>query len=181
MIIFFGQPGTGKTTQGKMLAASQDWCWVSAGQLLRDSDDNEIQETINAGKLVSSEKICALIGGALSQYSTCEHVVIDGFARRVEQAKWLIENSGNYNRLVEAVFVINVSREELIKRLLLRGRDDDTEQAIKYRLEVYDKETFPVLDYFEKNGIKIIEIDGSGTPEEVHSHIINEIKSCKLA
>jgi len=181
MIVFFGQPGAGKTTQGKMLAASQGWCWISAGQLLRGTDDPEIRKFIESGELVPYEKVCKLVGGALDDCSGVEHVIIDGFARRIEQASWLIEKGANYNRKIELIIVVNIPKQELIKRLMLRGRKDDIKQIIKNRLDIYEKQTYPVLDYFEKQNVKIAYIDGSGTQEQVHERIMEEVKKCKLA
>jgi len=180
MIVFFGQPGAGKTTQGKMLAASQGWCWISAGQLLRDCSDPEVQKKIETGELVPSKKVSELIGDALNNCSNINHVIIDGFARKIKQASWLIQNGNDYNREVELVIVISVLKSELIERLSLRGRKDDTEKVIKKRLDIYGQETAPVLDYFKQQGIKIAHIDGSGTPEQVHERIMKEVKKCKL-
>ncbi|MDK2898877.1 MAG: adenylate kinase [Patescibacteria group bacterium] len=181
MVIFFGQPGSGKSTQGKLLAANKDWCWISAGQLLRDSDDPSIDAILNSGKLVPFETICGLVGDALSKCNNVAHVVIDGFARNIGQSRWLIENGIKYNRAVELIVVIEIDEKTIIERLSSRGRKDDTEQAIRNRLDIYKEETYPVLDYFRKEGIKIVYIDGSGTPEQVHVQIMKEVELCKLA
>ena len=181
MIVFFGQPGVGKSTQGQLLATNQGWHWVSAGQLLRSSIDPEVHKVLDSGVLVSSDIVCKLIGDDLANCTDFKHVVIDGFARNVRQARWLIEDGKNYNRNVELIVVINISKDKLIERLVARGREDDTEQAIKNRLDIYDRETYPVLDYFKQQGVKITKIDGLGTPEEVHTRIMEVIKQCKLA
>lgn len=181
MIVFFGQPGAGKTTQGQMLAAKNGWHWVSAGQLLRDSKDPGIHKILENGTLVPSEIICRLIGDDLTKCADMDHVIIDGFARNIRQARWLIEDGENFNRKVELVVVIEISNDKLIERLVARGREDDTEEAIKNRLDVYTKETYPVLDYFKEAGVKIVQIDGLGTPDEVHERIMKEIRECKLA
>lgn len=181
MIVFFGQPGVGKSTQGKMLAVNNGWHWVSAGQLLRESDDPEIHKMLESGLLVSSDIMCNLIGNDLAGCVDFDHVIIDGFARNIRQARWLIEDGKKYNRNVELIMVISISKDKLIERLVTRGREDDTEQAIKNRLDIYENETYPVLDYFKKEGVNIAYIDGLGTPEEVHTRIMKVIKECKLA
>lgn len=181
MIVFFGQPGVGKTTQGKMLAANNGWHWVSAGQLLRDSSDPEIHKMLESGLLVSSDIICKLIGDDLDKCANMKYVIIDGFARNIRQARWLIEDGKNYKRNVEMIIVIGIPKEKLIERLVARGREDDTEVAIKNRLDIYEHETYPVLEYFKSEGVKIVYIDGLGTPEEVHERIMKEIRECKLA
>lgn len=181
MIVFFGQPGVGKSTQGKMLAANNNWHWVSAGQLLRESNDPEIHKMTDSGVLVPSEIICKLIGDDLNGHADTKHIIIDGFARNIRQARWLIEDGKNYNRNVELVIVLSITKDKLIERLVTRGREDDTEQAIKNRLDIYDQETLPVLDYFKTEGVNIAHIDGLGTPEEVYERIMKVIKECKLA
>lgn len=181
MIVFFGQPGAGKTTQGKMLAASQGWCWIAAGQLLRESSDPDIISTLKEGKLVSPEIIIGLISGALKKNSDCDNIIIDGFARCVEQAEWLIDQASTYNRSVDMVFVIDIPKEVLIKRLTNRGRSDDTPEVIEQRLNVYNEETYPVLEYFDKCGVKVIHIDGTGSEEQVNARVMKELKECKLA
>ena len=180
MIVFFGQPGAGKTTQGKMLAANQDWCWVAAGQLLRKSDDPLVVQKLKDGKLVPPEVIIELIGQALSENSNCKDIVIDGFARCVEQADWLIKQAPAYNRSVDMVFVIDIPKEELIKRLISRGRADDAPETIESRLNVYDEETYPVLEYFKQQGVKVVHIDGVGTEAQVNARVMEELKTCKL-
>lgn len=180
MIVFFGQPGVGKSTQGQMLATNQVWHWISAGQLLRESNNPKIHEMLSRGVLVPHETICKFIGDELAKRSDSKHVIIDGFARNIRQASWLIEDGKKYNRVVELVVVISISKDKLIERLVARGREDDTEPAIKNRLEIYNQETYPVLDYFKNEGVRIAHIDGLGTPEEVHNRIMKVIKECKL-
>lgn len=180
MIVFFGQPGAGKTTQGKILAANQGWCWIAAGQLLRESVDPEITKILKEGKLVSPEVIIELIGGALEKNSDCENIIIDGFARCVEQAEWLIDQASAFNRTVDAIIVIDIPKDALIKRLTDRGRSDDTPEVIEQRLNVYNEETHPVLEYFDKRGVKVVHIDGIGTEEEVNARVMKELTECKL-
>lgn len=180
MIVFFGQPGAGKTTQGKMLAASQDWRWIAAGQLLRESDDPQIEAILKEGKLVSSDIIIELIHKAIEESSDCKDIIIDGFARNVKQAEWLIDQAPSFDRAVDLVLVIDISKDELVKRLGGRGRSDDTAEAIEQRLNIYKQETYPVLEYFEKRGIKVVHINGTGTEAEVSERIMKELKECKL-
>lgn len=180
MIIFFGQPGAGKTTQGQMLAASQNWCWLAAGQLLRDCRDPEVVKIAKRGDLVPSDIVIRLVGDELARHSECKNIVIDGFARNIDQADWLIHQAATYNRSVELVFVIDIPIGELIERLKVRGRADDTPEVVENRLNVYSQETYPVLEYFEQQGVKVVHIDGTGTVQQVNDRIMKVLLECKV-
>lgn len=180
MIIFFGPAGSGKSVQGQILAARQGWRWLSAGQLLRDTHDSEVLQAMQGGALIDYEKMNAVIGTALDSASNISKVILDGFPRSIEQARWLIENQPNYKRFINVVFVLDVPKEELLKRLKLRGRADDNEEAINERLNIYDQEINPILDYFKEKHINIIHINGVGSVEQIHSRVIEGLKLCKL-
>lgn len=180
MIVFFGQPGAGKTTQGQMLAASQNWCWLAAGQLLRNCRDPEIIKTTKNGDLVSSEVVIKLVGDELARRSDCKNIIIDGFARNIDQADWLIHKTAAYNRSVELVFVVDIPKGELIERLMVRARADDTPEVIENRLNVYNQETYPVLEYFNQQNIKVVHIDGTGTVQQVNDRIMKVLTECKV-
>ena len=91
MIVFFGPAGAGKSVQGQMLAARHGWRWLSAGQLLRDTHDIELIKEMQTGALVSPERVNALMGEALKRAVNIDRVILDGFPRQLEQAKWLVE------------------------------------------------------------------------------------------
>ena len=181
MIIFFGPAGSGKSVQGQILAARQGWRWLSAGQLLRDTHDQGVLGTIQSGILVDDTKMSSVISNALENASGVSKVILDGFPRSVEQARWLVKNQLTHKRSISLVFVLDVSKDELIKRLKLRGRVDDTEEAINERLDIYSKEIDPILSYFNKENIKIIHINGVGSVEQIHNQILESLRSCKLA
>ena len=181
MIIFFGPAGSGKSVQGQILAARQGWRWLSAGQLLRDTHDQGVLGTIQSGTLVDDTKMSLVISNALENASGVSKVILDGFPRSIEQARWLVENQITHKRSISLVFVLDVSRDELVKRLKLRGRVDDTEEAIDERLDIYSKEIDPILSYFNKENIKIIHIDGVGSVDQIHNQILESLRSCKLA
>ncbi|MDB5161642.1 MAG: adk, adenylate kinase [Candidatus Saccharibacteria bacterium] len=175
MIVFFGPAGAGKSVQGQMLAARMNWRWLSTGQLLRDTHDVSILESLQTGKLVSNEMIQAIMGEALKRAQNIEHVILDGFPRRLEQAKWLIDSQPEHGRAVAAVVVLEVPREELLKRLEVRGRADDTPEAIDERLNIYRQEIYPILSYFTEKNIPIAHIDGVGSVGQIHDRIAQEI------
>lgn len=181
MIIFFGPAGSGKSTQGQIFAARQGWSWFSMGKLLRDTHDTELVQTMQEGKLVSNEKVNEIIGDALNGASDINKVILDGFPRRLEQARWLMEDHSLPANSIGLIIVLEVSRAELVKRLELRGRTDDTLEAIDERLRVYRKEIYPILHYFTEQDINVVHIDGAGTVGQVHDRIMEELVACKLA
>lgn len=180
MIVFFGPAGAGKSVQGQILAARQGWRWLSAGQLLRDTRDPEILGALQTGKLLPAEKVDSIMGDALKRAANINQVILDGFPRMLEQAKWLIESQPTHGRSIGLVVVLEVPRSELLKRLEVRGRADDTPEAIDERLKVYRQEVYPILNYLTEQNITIVHIDGNGTVGQVHDRIMEELAACKL-
>jgi adenylate kinase len=174
MIILFGPAGAGKSVQGQILAARKGWRWLSAGQLLRDSRDPELAQIMNEGKLVPRERTNAIIGEAIDRAEGIEKLILDGFPRDLGQAEWLMESS---SRPVSAVVVLEVPREELLKRLELRGRVDDTPDSIDERLNIYRKEMYPILNYLNEKGVAISHIDGTGNVGAVHDRVVAALES----
>ncbi len=175
MILFFGPAGAGKSVQGQMLAARHGWRWISAGQLLRDTHDLEILQTINSGSMIDSGRMNIIVGEALSRAGDIDHLILDGFPREMSQAKWLVESIPNHQRSISLAIVLEVPREELEKRLSLRGRPDDQPDAIEKRLQVYRQEIYPILTYLTEENIPIAHIDGEGSIGQVHDKIQAEI------
>ena len=175
MILFFGPAGAGKSVQGQMLAARHGWRWISAGQLLRDTHDIEILQTINSGAMIDSKKMNTIVGEALTRAGDIEHLILDGFPREMSQAKWLVENMPNHQRSISLAIVLEVPREELEKRLAVRGRPDDKPESIEKRLQIYRQEIYPILTYLTEENVPIAHIDGESSIGQVHDKIQAEI------
>ena len=183
MVIFFGPAGAGKSVQGNLLAARNDWRWLGAGQLLRDSRDPELLAEMSTGKLVNPEIVNKVMGEALDRADDrVQKVILDGFPRQLEQAKWLVEHSANHgNRKIDLVIVLEVPRSEVFRRLEIRGRLDDQPEVIDERLKIYRQEMYPVLNFLNEQGVAIAHIDGTGTVGQVHDRVMEEITACGLA
>jgi adenylate kinase len=180
MIVFFGPAGAGKSVQGQMLAARHGWRWLSAGQLLRDTHDIELIKEMQTGKLVTPERVNALMGEALKRAKNIDRVILDGFPRELAQAKWLVESQPEHERSIKLVVVLEVPRSELLQRIEVRGRIDDTPEAVEERLKIYRTEMYPILSYLTEEGVNIVHIDGTGTVGQVHDRIMEELVACKL-
>lgn len=171
-IIFLGPPGAGKGTQAQKLAALLEIPHISTGEILRQAIKQntplgkKAQIYVDKGDLVPDELILNLIKERLNQEDTCKGWILDGFPRNVEQAKFLDKLLDELQQSAGHVVNLEVPEEELITRLLQRGRKDDNEDTIRRRLEVYQEETAPVLNYYNTaNNLK--SVNGNLAPEEV--------------
>ncbi len=180
MIIFFGPAGAGKSVQGQILAARHNWRWLSTGQLFRDTHDAEVLKKMSAGELIDNETTEHVILEALKRSEDIEHVILDGFPRKLEQAQWLVDSQPEHQRSIGLVVVLEVAREELLRRLQLRGRIDDTPEVIDERLNVYRQEIYPILNYLTEQKVRIAHIDGKGTVGQIHDRIEAELEACSL-
>ena len=181
MIVFFGPAGAGKSVQGQMLAARNGWRWLSAGQLLRDTRDIELIKQMQTGKLVDPQKVNELMSEAIKRSKSVESVILDGYPREISQSKWLIENRSHHGRDIKLVIVLEVPKSELLKRLEVRGRIDDTPEAIDERLKIYRTEMYPILSYLTEQEVNIVHIDGVGTVGQVHDRIMEELLANGIA
>lgn len=176
MIIFFGPAGAGKSVQGQVLAARMGWRWLSIGQILRDTHDPEIIKSMHEGKLIPASVSCPIMGEAIAKAGDIDQVILDGFPRSMDQAQWLMDSQPQHGRAVGLVVVLEVPREELLKRLAIRGRADDTPEAIDERLAIYRQEMYPLLGFFSDKHIPVVHIDGTGGVGEIHDRIYADLE-----
>jgi adenylate kinase len=181
MIVFFGPAGAGKSVQGQILAARNGWRWLSAGQLLRDTHDLEVLKQMQTGQLVDPAKVSVLMGDAIKRSKDIDRVILDGYPREIGQAQWLVENKTHHGRDIKLVIVLEVPKSELLKRLEVRGRLDDTPEIIDERLKIYRTEIYPILTYLTDKNVNIVHIDGVGTVGQVHDRIMEELQAHGLA
>lgn len=177
MIVLFGPAGAGKSMQGQLLAARMGWRWLSAGQVLRDTHDPEIVKTMHEGKLISHELITRIMGEAISRAGDIDQIILDGFPRELPQAEWLINSKTDHGRDISLAVVLEVPRDELLKRLSIRGRSDDTPEAIDQRLNIYRQEVYPILGLFSERDVPVVHVDGVGGVGEIHDRIFAELQS----
>lgn len=163
-ILFLGAPGSGKSTQGQKIAEARGIKWLSTGQMLRDSDEPWIKEKLATGELFDDEFIT---GMALREIVKYEDIILDGFPRTLVQAQKLVQAGVKIDKIVE----IDVSAEEILQRMLLRGRDEDNEEVIGKRISIYEATRDEIVGFLTENGSKFVKIDGVGTPEEVNQRV----------
>jgi len=167
--------------QGQILAARMGWRWLSAGQILRDTHEPEIVKTMHGGNLIPHESITRIMGEAISKAGNIDQIILDGFPRELPQAQWLIDSKTDHGRDIALVVVLEVPREELLKRLEIRGRADDTPEAIDQRLSIYRQEMYPMLGLFSDQNVPVVHIDGVGAVGKIHDRIYAELQNRELA
>ncbi|HET6622518.1 MAG TPA: nucleoside monophosphate kinase [Candidatus Saccharimonadales bacterium] len=177
MIIFFGPAGAGKSVQGQILSARHGWRHLGAGQLLRDTHDHELIKEMQTGALVDETRVNQIMAGALKAARDLDHVILDGYPRQLTQAQWLVDNQPEHERSIKMVVVLEVPKSEILRRLKVRGRADDTEAAIEERLRIYRQEIYPILSYLTDEKVYVVHIDGAGSVGQVHDRIEAELEA----
>ncbi len=178
ILVLFGAPGVGKGTQAQLLAERYGIPHLSTGEAFRQairegsSLGEQVRHYVDNGLLVPDELVTAVVEQALEAPPYRNGCILDGFPRTLTQAQALDELLARSGRHVDLVINLIVSEEEIVRRLLLRGRPDDTEPVIRQRLHVYNEQTQPVLDYYACQG-KLIAIDGNADIETVHQRIVD--------
>ena len=158
-ILFLGAPGAGKGTQAELLSQSNSYLHLSTGELLRKEIEMntalgiQVKDIMNRGELVSDELVLKIVRQNLLKDN--KGWILDGYPRNLSQANSLNEVLNEINQPLELVFYLDIPEEVLVKRLLLRGRKDDTEETIKTRVDIYKKTTEPLIQYF--NDLSLLE------------------------
>lgn len=179
-LVLVGPPGAGKGTQAAVLSEHLAVPHISSGDLFRENIDNatplgkEAKSYLDAGELVPDEVTNEMVRQRLAAADAAEGFLLDGFPRTTPQADVLGGILAENGMQLTAVVQFEVPREELVRRLLERGRSDDTEELIRRRLDVYDSETAPLLDYYQD---KLITIDAFGPVEEVTSRALEALRA----
>jgi len=174
IIVFLGPPGSGKGTQAALLARRCGMVHLSTGELLRaarSSDTSlgkEASRYMDRGSLVPDH----LVSGLVEERISCndEDFLLDGFPRNLTQAADLQEILSHSGRTLTSVILLEVHEEELLSRLSNRGRSDDDPKPLMQRLEVYRKETKPLIGYYSSKNM-LRRIEGIGSIEEIGSRI----------
>lgn len=177
-LILFGPPGAGKGTQAKKIKNHYNIPHLSTGNIFRSNIENEtslgkkVTSILDAGELVPDETVVALVVDELEKPDYDSGYILDGFPRTIPQAEALDKFLSSKNTRIDSFLNLKVPEQELIDRIHSRaeGRTDDTPDKIKKRLDVYHKETAPVLNYYKKQNL-VKEINGVGRIDEIFGRI----------
>lgn len=172
MIVLTGVAGAGKSMQGKMFADEHGYAWISTGEILRVLVTGKRRQEMLEGKLLSDEEVTTILDTVLNLIDANQEFVLDGFPRTINQANWLLEQVHKNRFELTAVVNLDASEDEVRKRLMSRGRQDDTEEAIARRFEEYRTVTQPILEHFRQEGVHVYDIDAAQDPRAVHDDIL---------
>ncbi|MDE5662617.1 MAG: adenylate kinase [Muribaculaceae bacterium] len=186
-IVLFGAPGSGKGTQSAKIIDQFGLYHISTGEVLRDhiARGTELGKTaekyISKGNLIPDNLIVDLIAHVIdNEAREAKGVVFDGFPRTIPQAEALRDMLAERGSKVHAVVGLEVPEEELVERMLNRGKEtgraDDNLDTIKNRLEVYHNQTHPLKEYYVAAG-SYLPINGSGNVEEIFDSIATGIEA----
>lgn len=207
-LILLGAPGSGKGTQAKNIAEKVGITHVASGDIFRaaatrgDELGKQAKSYMDKGLLVPDEITIKMILERIAKPDCAKGVMLDGFPRTLEQAKALDKALKAKKQAIDRVFYINVSTDELVRRLSgrficrkcqapyhnvsappkvvgkcdkcggeLYQRADDTAETVKKRIDVYMKETSPLIDYYKKSK-KLVEIKGEGNIDDITNNIV---------
>ncbi|HKN63459.1 MAG TPA: adenylate kinase [Gaiellaceae bacterium] len=181
-VLVLGPQGSGKGTQAQRINAMYGIPHIATGDMIRDMKDlpNEVGRELKAvydrGDLVSDDLMIRLIRERLSRGDTMHGFVLDGFPRTMPQAEALYELLRELGRDLDVVFDFQVpDRDVLLGRLLSRaaeeGRSDDTPEAIERRLELYERETAPLVEYYRAHQANVVGVHADRSKDEVFREI----------
>lgn len=180
-IVLLGAPGSGKGTQAKLLVKEFGIPHISTGDLLRSAMEKktklglQVKSVMEKGDLVSDDIVLAMLQERMKEEDAKKGFILDGFPRNLSQVNMLEKVLHDLSMPLNHALLIEVNPDEVVQRIAkraqLEGRSDDTEEVVRNRLEVYDQQTAPVADYFDKKGV-LSRLVGSGSIDSVYQRIL---------
>ena len=186
-VVLFGAPGCGKGTQSELLEKKFGLSHISTGEIIRSHIKSQtelgkqMQEYISRGELAPDSVVIGMVEDYLEQNKGIKGTIFDGFPRTTAQAEAFDKMLKKMGDDVDVMIYMDVPEEELVQRILLRGKDsgradDASEDVIRNRISVYREQTAVVADHYSKQG-KYVAVDGVGTMDEVFDRICAAIDS----
>jgi adenylate kinase len=176
-VVLLGPPGAGKGTQGQVLCQRLGVPSISTGDMLREAVaegtplGNKVQGIMASGALVDDATMADVVRDRLAKPDAARGYLLDGYPRTLPQAETLAGILRDAGQELDAVLLVDVPEDELVRRTLLRGRADDREDVIRERLRVYREKTAPLIGYYRERGL-LREIDGNRPIDEVKAGML---------
>ena len=173
-ILITGPQGSGKTTQAQQISQKLSLCMIKLGELLRERgkvDDEmgrKLTEDLNKGLLVDHRIAAKIMSDEINKPKCANGFIVDGYPRSLEQLQL-------FDPGYDVVIYLDTTVETSIDRLIHRGRPDDTPEAIKQRLELFEEETQKTVEFYERQG-KVIRVNGEQSIEQVTDEILAALK-----
>ncbi len=179
-ILILGAPGSGKGTQGKILAERLGLPKITTGDLIRKAmlDGSplglEFKKYYDEGKLVPDSIILGMIKDELARPEAKDGAILDGFPRTAAQAELVDRTLAERGQRLNHILLLDVTEDELVRRMSARarveGRPDDTPEAIATRLQIYQRDTAPLIAHYTQRGI-VHRVPGTGTVDQIAGEI----------
>ncbi len=176
-IVLLGPPGAGKGTQAELLAGQLGVPAISTGDMLRRAVSSgtelggKVQGIMASGALVDDATMADVVKDRLAQTDARQGFLLDGYPRTLPQAHTLEGILTGISQELDAVLLVEVPEEELVRRAVLRKREDDREDVVRERLRVYREKTEPLIGYYRERGL-LYPIDGNLPVEKVTSQML---------
>ena len=185
-VVLFGAPGCGKGTQSELLEKKFGLSHISTGEIIRSHIKaqtplgQQMAEYISRGELAPDSVVIGMVEEYLNQNKGTKGTIFDGFPRTTAQAEAFDKLMESMGDSVDIMIYMDVPEEELVQRILLRGKvsgrtDDASEDVIRNRIEIYNQQTAVVADYYRAQG-KYVAVPSLGTIDEVFDRIAAEIE-----
>lgn len=186
-LILFGPPGSGKGTQAEQLVEKYHLFHISTGNLFREEIEagtelgNKASTYMSKGELVPDEVTIGMLRNKMKSHTDAKGFIFDGFPRTAPQAEALDTLLDGMGQPIDALIMLDVPEDEIVKRLLLRGKDsnrpdDRDEEVIRIRFQVYQSKTAPIYDYYDQVGKAHI-IPGLGSIDQIFQNLCETIDS----